>query len=101
MLRCILTNPPNMGLDDIVPIKIWHLPIGFYPNLIFCMLGNMIERCNMKLKLPSLGELSKTCAEREEVITGHGSGKLCDSLADVVDPVALNTEAMWVVRAVY
>lgn len=89
-----------MGFDNIVPIEIWHLSIRLHPHLILRMLGDMVERRNVEFELPGFGEFPKTCAKREKVITSDGGSKLRNGLADVVDSVTLDTEAVWVIGAV-
>lgn len=64
------------------------------------MLGDMVERSDMELKLPSFGKLPKACPEGKEVIASDRGRKLRNGLADVVDTVALDTEAVRIVRAV-
>lgn len=100
MLRCIFTDPPHMGLDNIVPVQKRHFSVRLHPDLILCMLGNMVERSDMELELSSFGKLPKTCPKGEEVIASDRGRKLRNGLADVVDTVALDTEAVRVVGAV-
>lgn len=89
-----------MGLHNIVPIQKRHLSVRLHPDLILRMLSDMVERSNVELELPSFGKLSKTCPEGEEIIAGDRCSKLRNGLADVVNTVALDTEAVRIVGAV-
>lgn len=100
MFRGVFTDPPHMGFDNIVPIQERHFSVRLYPDLVLCMLGDMVECSNMEFKLPSFGELPKTRPEGEEVIASDRGRKLRNGLADVVDTVALDTEAVRIVGAV-
>lgn len=100
MFRGVFADPPHMGLDNIVPIQKRHFSVRLHPDLVLGMLGDMVERSNMELKLPGFGELPKTRPEGEEVIASNRGRKLRNGLADVVDTVALDTEAVRIVGAV-
>ena len=74
VFRAIFAPPSNMCLQHISTIQERHLAILLHPDLVPRMRCDHRQGGNVKAELARLGELSKTDAEREEVIASNRGG---------------------------
>jgi len=101
MLRGVLAHSADMRLHNVVAVEVGHLAVRFDPDLILCMGRDVVEGRNVQLKLARLlRKLPQACSDAEQLVASDGGGELCDAFADVVDPLALETEYVPIIGAV-
>lgn len=100
MFRCIIRDPSQMRLDHMVSIQERQFAIGLDPNLVLCVLSQVVQCCNVHSELASLGELSKARSQGHEVWSGNRNGKSHRRFGDVVDTIAMQTEDVRVIGSV-
>lgn len=96
----ILAHATDMGLENVVAVKVRHLTVLLDPDLEFGVLGQNVKRSDMQAELSGLGELANTGSKRHEVVSGHAGSVFGYVLAHIVDSVLLYPEAVGLVGSV-
>jgi hypothetical protein len=125
VFRCVLRYAPEVRFYDMIPIEEWHLAIWLHPylkhriglniyeihrrvrqeldrtHLVFRILGQIIQRGDMKLELPTLTEFAKTRPKTNKIGSRHTNGKTHRRFGDIINAIAVQSKAIGFVLPVY
>ena len=68
--------------------------------LVLCILCQIVQRGDMKLKLPAFTEFAKTCPKTDKVRPCHTNSKAHRRLGDIVYTIAVQSKAIGLVVSV-
>ena len=58
VLRNAFCHPCYVGFYHVISIEIGHLSSAFDPDLVFAVLGKVVQTTNVESKFPTFGELA-------------------------------------------
>ena len=92
IVRCILSNPGEMALQDVVSIEEGLFTVRLDPDLVLAVLREEVEACDVELEGLSLREFAEDGASGQQIIFADVSGHLEYFSTDIINSWPVETE---------
>jgi hypothetical protein len=100
MLGGIFCYSTKVCLEDVVAIQEGHFAVGLDPDLVFRILGDLVESSNVELEFAAFAEFSEAGTKGDEVCSCDRDAQTHRGFRHIVDLVLVQPEAIGLVLAV-